>query len=212
MEQADLDSALCTLAERELELGNSKAAFADCEHACKDARAAVDGETSSHVKTKLELRNMKDALANSERARQEANANRFLPRPPREQEVFVVIRLQTLQPRYRIFTIQRQTVDRVLKQFIDDNAELNPVEVKEMRFDPSPRGENVIQHMRRDKEAPIKVSNRSFILRDDKSSEPEMIEYITKVFNTYTKDSPTAIREKKLARTSDTTLIWDTYI
>ncbi|KAF8943718.1 hypothetical protein BGZ46_006421, partial [Entomortierella lignicola] len=95
--------------------------------------------------------------------------------------------------------------------FIDDNAELDPIEIKELRFDPSPRGENVIQHMRRDKDAPIKVTNRSFVLRGEENSEPEMIEYIIKMFNTYTKDSPTAIGEKNLALISDTTLIWDTY-
>ncbi|KAF9350961.1 hypothetical protein BGX26_010914 [Mortierella sp. AD094] len=76
--------------------------------------------------------------------------------------------------------MQRQTVDRILTQFIADNANLDPIELKELRFDPSPRGENVIQHMRRDKDAPIKLTNRSFVLR---GTEPEMIAYIRKVFN-----------------------------
>ncbi|KAF9409505.1 hypothetical protein BGZ76_005675, partial [Entomortierella beljakovae] len=59
-------------------------------------------------------------------------------------------------------------------------------------LDPSPRGENVIQHMRRDKGAPIKLTNRCFVLRSKDNTEPEMIEYITKGFHTYTKDGPAA--------------------
>ncbi|KAF9172170.1 hypothetical protein BGX21_006281 [Mortierella sp. AD011] len=189
--QADLDVALSNLVERELELENTKAALANSEHARQDARAELDKEPSGHAKTKLELQNIKDTLVNCERARQEANRNRVLPRPPKEQEVFAVVKLQIPQPRFRIFTIQRQTVGRILKQFITDNADLDPIELKKLRFDPSPRGENIIQHMRRDKNAPIKLTNRSFVLRD-KNTEPEMIEYITKAFNTYTKESPVA--------------------
>ncbi|KAF9196901.1 hypothetical protein BGZ49_002670, partial [Haplosporangium sp. Z 27] len=189
--QANLDAALCTLAEKELELENSKAALANSEHVRRDTRTALDSETSSHADTKLELENMKDALANSERARQEANGNRVLARPYKEQEVFVVMKLQTLQPRFRIFRIQRRRVKRVLKQFSDDNGELNPVEVRELRFDLSPRGENVIQYMRRDKDAPIKLTNQDFVLRDiKKNTEAEMIEYIRKVFKTFTADGP----------------------
>ncbi|KAF9199338.1 hypothetical protein BGZ49_010564, partial [Haplosporangium sp. Z 27] len=174
--QVDLDTALSNLAERDLELENTKAALSNSDHARQEAKAKLDKELSAHAETKLELQNIKDALVNSERARQEANRNR----------------LQTPQPRFRIFTMQRQTVDRILKQFIADNANLDPIELKNLRFDPSPKGENVIQHMRRDKDAPIKLTNRSFVLRGDNNTEPEMIEYITKVFNTYTKDSPAA--------------------
>ncbi|KAF9396055.1 hypothetical protein BGX21_009682, partial [Mortierella sp. AD011] len=69
------------------------------------------------------------------------------------------------------------TADRVLKQFIADNANLDSIELKKLRFDPSPRGKNIIQHMRRDKDAPIKLINRSFVLKDGNSGD-EMIEYI----------------------------------
>ncbi|KAF9998521.1 hypothetical protein BGZ80_006764 [Entomortierella chlamydospora] len=172
--QADLDAALSSLEENDLELKNSKFALANSEYACQGTKAELDKELSSHAETKLKLHSIKDTLVNSERARQEANRNRILPRPPKEQEVFVV------------------TVDHVLKQFIADNANLDPIELKELWFDPSPRGENVIQHMRRDKDAPIKLTNRSFVLRDDNNTESEIIEYITKVFNTYTKESPAA--------------------
>ncbi|KAG0011733.1 hypothetical protein BGZ80_000453 [Entomortierella chlamydospora] len=100
--QADLDAALSNLEEKELD-----------EYARQGTKAELDKELSSHAETKLELQNIKDALVNSERAHQEANRNQVLPRPPKEQEVFV--KFQTPQPRLRIFTMQRQTVDRVLK-------------------------------------------------------------------------------------------------
>ncbi|KAF9999548.1 hypothetical protein BGZ80_002866 [Entomortierella chlamydospora] len=119
-----------------------------------------------------------------------ANRDRVLPRPLKEQEVFVVVKFQIPQKLsiggFRIFTLQRQTVDRRLKKLIADNNKLGSVELKMLRFDPSLRGENAIQHMRRDKDAPIEFNNRSFVLRGN--SNIEMIEYITKVFNAYTDD------------------------
>ncbi|KAF9905909.1 hypothetical protein BX616_000892 [Lobosporangium transversale] len=184
--QADLDAALSNLEEKELELKNTKLAPANSEYARQVAKVELDKELSSHAETKLELKNIKGALVNSERAHQEANRDRVMPRTHKEQEVFIVVKFQIPQPRFRIFAMKRQTVDRVLKQFFADHANLDPIEIKKLRFDPSPRGENVIQHMRRDKDAPIKLTNRSFVLRDNNDTEPEMIEYITKVFNTYT--------------------------
>ncbi|KAF9349213.1 hypothetical protein BGX26_012444 [Mortierella sp. AD094] len=195
--QADLDAVLSSLVERELELENTKLALANSEYARQVAKAELDKELSSHAKTKLELQNIKDALVNCERARQEANHNRVLPRPPKGQEVFAVLKFQKPQSLpvggFRIFTQQRKTIDGNLKQFIADNPELDAVEIERLRFDPSPRGENVIQHMRRDKDAPTKLTNRSFVLKDHNSdSEEVMIEYVTKVFTTYTQDSPVA--------------------
>ncbi|KAF9102673.1 hypothetical protein BGX27_010910 [Mortierella sp. AM989] len=145
--QADLDAALSDLEENELEFKNSKLALANSEYARQGTKVELDKELSSHAETKLKLQNIKDALVNSERARQEANRNRVLPRPSKEQEVFVVVQFQTPQSRFCIFTMQRQTIDRVLKHFV---------------------------------------------LRGNDDTEPEMIEYITKVFNTYTKDSSAA--------------------
>ncbi|KAF9435901.1 hypothetical protein BGZ76_005295, partial [Entomortierella beljakovae] len=178
--QADLDEALCNLEEKEQELKNSELALANSEYARQATKTELNDELSAHVETKLKLQNVKDALVNSERARLEANRNRVLPRLPKEQEVFVVVKFQTPQPRFRIFTMQRRTVDRTLKQFIAENADLDPIELKKLRFDPSPRGENVIQHMRRDKDAPIKLTNRSFVLRSEDNTEAEMIAYIRK--------------------------------
>ncbi|KAG0007669.1 hypothetical protein BGZ80_004381 [Entomortierella chlamydospora] len=147
------------------------------------------------TETQLELQNTKDALANSERARQEANQNRVLTRPHRKQEVFVVLRFQKPQPLpvggFRIFALQRKAVDRTLTQFVADNPELDAAEVEELRFDRSPRGENVYQQMKDDKAAPIKFSRRNFILKDGKT-EDEMVAYIQQVFRTYTLENSTA--------------------
>ncbi|KAF9149440.1 hypothetical protein BGX20_005988 [Mortierella sp. AD010] len=92
--------------------------------------------------------------------------------------------------------VQQKSTGGRLKNFVAENPELDAVEVEELRFDNSPRGENVIQYMRRDEDAPIKIFNRSFILKDgedgkDGKTENDMIEYITKVFNTHTQDSST---------------------
>ncbi|KAF8970750.1 hypothetical protein BGZ46_010403 [Entomortierella lignicola] len=191
--QADLDTALSNLVEKEQELKNSELAFANSEYARQVAKAELNEELSAHAETKLKLQNIKNELVNSERARQEANRNRVLPRPPKDQEVFVVLRFKKPQPLpvggFRIFAQQRKLIDIKVNQFIADNPELDAVKVKELRFDPSPRGENVIQHMKRDKDAPIKLKYRSFVLRGNDNTEPEMIEYITKVFHTYTRVS-----------------------
>ncbi|KAG0001432.1 hypothetical protein BGZ80_003447 [Entomortierella chlamydospora] len=201
--QANLDAALSNLEEKDLELKNSELALANSEYTRQVTKAELDKERSSHAETKLELQNIKGALVNTERTLQEANQNRVLPRPPKDQEIFIVLKFNNLQPSpvggFRIFAQQRKVIDGRIKQFITDNPELDAVEVKELRFDPSPREENVIQHMRRDKDAPIKLTNRSFVLRGEKNTEPEMIAYIREVFHTYTKDSPASTADPAAA-------------
>ncbi|KAF9149372.1 hypothetical protein BGX20_006008, partial [Mortierella sp. AD010] len=180
------------LAAVSLELRNTQLDLKDVEDDLEFIQAERDTALSSLAETQLELQNARDALANSEYARREANQNRVISRPCKEQEVFVVLKFQKPQPPpvggFRIFAQQRKVVDRRLKQFIADNPELDAVEVEELRFDRSPRGENVIQHMRRDKDAPIKLSRRNFILKDGKM-EDEMVEYITQVYNTHTQEN-----------------------
>ncbi|KAF9544602.1 hypothetical protein EC957_011817 [Mortierella hygrophila] len=51
----------------------------------------------------------------------------------------------------------------------------------ELRFNRSPRGHNVFQRIKDDKEAPIKSSRRNFVLKEG-HTEDEMVEYITHVF------------------------------
>ncbi|KAF9992510.1 hypothetical protein BGZ79_002998, partial [Entomortierella chlamydospora] len=74
-----------------------------------------------------------------ERVRQAANLDRVLPCPLRGQEVFVVLKLRLPQPLhiggYRLFSLQRKTVDRTLNQFITDHPELDAAAVEELRFD-----------------------------------------------------------------------------
>ncbi|KAF9434784.1 hypothetical protein BGZ76_007423 [Entomortierella beljakovae] len=132
------------------------------------------------------------ALVNSERARLEANCDRVLSRPYDKQEVFVVLKFRKLQPLpiggYRFFALQRKAVDRTLDQFITDNPELDVIEVESLRFDRSPRDENVYQQMRDDKDAPIEFSRRNFVLKDGRL-EKEMISYIQIIFNTHTQET-----------------------
>ncbi|KAF9425769.1 hypothetical protein BGZ76_003081, partial [Entomortierella beljakovae] len=122
----------------------------------------------AHAETKLKLQNIKNELVNSKRARQEANLNRVLLRPPKDQEVFVVLTfrkpLQLPVEGFRIFAQQQKLIKSRVNQFIANNPELEAVEVKELRFDPSPKD----------------------------NTELEMIEYLTKVIHTYTKDGPAA--------------------
>ncbi|KAF8976745.1 hypothetical protein BGZ46_007989 [Entomortierella lignicola] len=162
--QADLSTALSSLAERGLELENTKVALANSEH----------------------------ARLNSERACQEANSDRVLSRPHRKQEVFVVLKFRNPQPLpiggYRFFALQRKAVDHTLNHFIAENPELDAVEVDELRFDRSPRGENVYQQMKDDKAAPIEFSRRNFILKKGKC-EGEMIAYVQQVFNTHIQET-----------------------
>ncbi|KAF9159338.1 hypothetical protein BGX21_008292 [Mortierella sp. AD011] len=133
--QTERDAALSRLAERELELENTRAAL------------------------------------------QEANRNRPVDRPHIEQEeVFAVLKFKNPQP--------LPAVDRTLNQFIADNPELDAVEVEELRFNHSPRGENVYLQLRHDRDAPIEFSRRNFALKNGKTEE-EMIAHITQIFNTH---------------------------
>ncbi|KAF9426122.1 hypothetical protein BGZ76_002902 [Entomortierella beljakovae] len=185
--QSELETMQTSLSETQLELQNIKDALANSEQARRIA-------LSSLAETQLDLQNARDALANSEHSRREANQNRVISRPRKEQEVFAVLKFQKPQDLptggFRIFAQQRKVIDHTLDQFIADNPKLAAIEVKELRFDPSPRGENVIQHMRRDKDAPIKLKNRSFVLKDPK--EEMMIEYITAVYKTHTLENSAA--------------------
>lgn len=74
-----------------------------------------------------------------------------------------------------------------MDQFVTKNPELDAVEVNELRFDGSPRGQYVYQHMMEDKDAPIEFSHRRFIIWGD-HKEDEVIKYILSVFNTHTRD------------------------
>ncbi|KAG0376615.1 hypothetical protein BGX24_007473 [Mortierella sp. AD032] len=143
------------------------------------------------AETQLELQNTRDALTNSERARQEANRDRILTRPPRQQEVFIVLKFQSPQPLpvggYNLFTLQRKAVDRTLNQFKADNLELDAIVMDELRFNCSPRGHNVFQRIKDDKKAPIKSSRRNFVLKEG-HTEDEMVDYITSVFSIHTRE------------------------
>lgn len=146
--------------------------LASTQEELEDTQAKLD-------ETQLELQNTQDSLANSERARQAANLDRILTRPPRQQEVFVVLKFRSPQPLpiggYRLFTLQQKAVERTLNQFIAENLELDAVVMDKLRFDHSPRGHNVFQRIKDDKNAPIKSSRRNFILKDG-YTEDEMVE------------------------------------
>ncbi|KAF9410999.1 hypothetical protein BGZ76_005403 [Entomortierella beljakovae] len=184
------------LAAVTLQLGNTQLDLMDAKDDLESSKADLDTALSSLLEKKRELENTKAALASSERARLnsehaclEANRDRVLSRPHGKQEVFIVLKFQQPQPLpvggYRLFALQRKAVDRTLNQFIGDNPELDAVEAEGLRFDRSPRGENVYQQMKGDKAAPIEFSRRNFTLKDGRS-EKEMISYIQKVFSTHT--------------------------
>ncbi|CAO3572370.1 unnamed protein product [Mortierella alpina] len=175
-----------------LELRNTQLDLMDANDCLASTQEELE-DTQAHLKeTQLELQNAQEALANSERARQAANLDRILARPPRQQEVFVVLKFQSPQPLpvggYRLFTLQEKAVERTLNQFIADNPELDAVVMDRLRFNRSPRGHNVFQQVKDDKKSPIKSSRRNFILKDDRT-EDEMIEYITSVFKTHIQDT-----------------------
>ncbi|KAF8954664.1 hypothetical protein BGZ46_002861 [Entomortierella lignicola] len=198
-----LATVLLELRNTRLDLTDTKADLMDAMDNLEFTQIERDAALSRLTKTQLELQDTKIALAKSESALREADENRVISRPPGEQEVFAVLRFKKPQPLpvggFRIFTVQQKSIGGRLKNFVAENPELDAVEVEELRFDNSPRGENVIQYMRRDEHAPIKIFNRSFILKDgedgkdgkDGKRENDMIEYITKVFNTHTQDSST---------------------
>lgn len=118
----------------------------DAKDYLESCQAGLDTVTSSLVEVQLELENARDALVNSERARQTVNLDRVLPRPRREQEVFVVLRFQQPQPLpvggYHLSILWRKVMDRILSQLIADNSELDAAVVEELRFDRSPRSQS----------------------------------------------------------------------
>ncbi|KAF9414398.1 hypothetical protein BGZ76_004878 [Entomortierella beljakovae] len=171
------------LRDTKLNLDYVREDLESCQVDLEACQADLDSAKTSLKEKELELRNCKDALANSEQARLEANLDRG-------QEVFVVLRFQKPQPlpvgAFRLFTLQRKAADRTLDRFIADHPELDVVE--ELRFERSPRGQFVYQHMKDDKNAPIEFSRRNFILKDERT-EDEMIAYITQVFHPHAQEN-----------------------
>ncbi|KAF9531813.1 hypothetical protein EC957_002638, partial [Mortierella hygrophila] len=105
-----------------------------------------------------------------EEARRAANRDRVIARPKGKQEVFAVMKFRRPQPlpvgAYRLFALQCKAVRSTLDHFIAKNPDLDAVEMDELRFDRSPRGQYVYQHMMDDKHAPIKFSRHRFIVKD----------------------------------------------
>ncbi|KAF8928765.1 hypothetical protein BGZ47_001447 [Haplosporangium gracile] len=169
-------------AQLDLEGVNDDLASAQEEH--EDTRAKLE-------ETELKLKNTQDALVASEEARRAANRDRVIARPESKQEVFAVLKFRRSQPlpegAYRLFALQRKAVERTLDQFIANNPDLDAVEMDELRFDRSPRGQYVYQHMLDDKRAPIKFSRRRFVIKDG-HTEDEMKTYVLNVFNTHTRE------------------------
>ncbi|KAK3811668.1 MAG: hypothetical protein J3R72DRAFT_428007 [Linnemannia gamsii] len=166
----------------------------DLEGANDDLASAQEELEDTQIKleeTELKLKNTQDALAASEAARRAANRDRVIARPEGRQEVFAVLKFRRPQPlpvgAFRLFALQRKAVRSTLDQFIVRNPDLDAVEVDELRFDRSPRGQYVYQHMMDDKHAPIKFSRRRFVVKDG-YTEDEMKTYILSVFNTHTRE------------------------
>ncbi|KAF9403399.1 hypothetical protein BGZ94_004622 [Podila epigama] len=189
-EESAMEALRKKLAAVSLDLRNTQLDLEDANDDLASAQEELQDTRARLSETELRLQNTQDALVASEHARQEANLDRVLARPPREQEVFVVLKFRSPQPLpvggYRLFTLQEKAVERTLNQFIADHPELDAVVMDELRFDRSARGHNVFQHVKDDKKSPIKSSRRNFILKDD-HTEDEMIEYISSVFNTHTR-------------------------
>lgn len=160
-----------------LDLEDANDDLASAQEELQDTRAKLD-------ETELKLKNTQDALA-------AANRNRVIPRPESKQEVFVVLKFRHPQPlpvdAFRLFARQRKSIQATLDQFIKGNPDLDAVEVDELRFDRSPRGQYVYHHMMDDKYAPIKFSRRRFVVKDG-HTEDEMKTYILNVFNTHTRE------------------------
>ncbi|KAF9969244.1 hypothetical protein BGZ73_008506 [Actinomortierella ambigua] len=180
--------------ETQLELEGANDNLASAQEELEDIRAKLD-------ETELKQQSTQDALATSETARHAANLDRIVARPPRQQEVFIVLKFRSPQPLpvggYRLFTLQQKAVERTLNQFIADNPELDAVVMDKLRFYRSPRGHNVFQRIKDDKHAPIKSSRRNFILNDG-HTEDEMVDYITSVFNIHTRGQQTASKQQKI--------------
>ena len=126
---ARLEAVSLDLRNTQLDLEDANDDLASAQEELEDTRAKLD-------ETEFKLQNTRNALANSERARQEANRDRILTRPPRQQEVFIVLKFQSPQPLpvggYRLFTLQQKAVDRTLSQFKADNPELDAIVMDEL--------------------------------------------------------------------------------
>ncbi|KAF9899955.1 hypothetical protein EC991_008113 [Linnemannia zychae] len=181
---ARLEAVSLDFRNTQLDLEGVNDDLASAQEELEDTRTKLD-------ETELKLKNTQDALATSEEARRAANRNRVIARPESKQEVFVVLKFRRPQPlpegAYRLFALQRKAVERTLDQFIANNPDLDAVEMDELRFDRSPRGQYVYQHMLDDKRAPIKFSRRRFIIKDG-HTEDEMKAYVLNVFNTHTRE------------------------
>ncbi|KAF8926156.1 hypothetical protein BGZ47_002886 [Haplosporangium gracile] len=186
--QEELEDTRAKLDETELKLQNSQDALAASEAARR----------ASETTLRSALHDTHDALATSEAARHasetalhSANRDRVIARPDSKQEVFTVMKFRRPQllpvGAFRLFALQRKAVRSTLDQFIAKNPDLDAVEVDELRFDRSPGGQYVYQHMMDDKDAPIKFSRRRFVVKDG-HTEDDMKTYILNVFNTHTRE------------------------
>ncbi|KAF8936568.1 hypothetical protein BGZ47_009442 [Haplosporangium gracile] len=190
-QESAIEALRIELAAVSLELRSTQLDLMDANDGLASTQEELEDTLAKLDETQLELQNTRDALANSERARQEANRDRILTRPPRQQEVFIVLKFQSPQPLpvggYHLFTLQQKAVDRILSQFKADNPELDAIVMDELRFNRSPRGHNVFQRIKDDKKAPIKSSRRNFVLKEG-HTEDEMVDYITSVFSIHTRE------------------------
>jgi hypothetical protein len=188
---ARLEAVSLDLRNMQLDLEGANDDLASAQEELEDTRAKLD-------ETELKLKNTQDALVASEAARRAANRDRVIARPESKQEVFAVLKFRRPQPlpvgAYRLFALQRKAVRSTLDQFIAKNPDLDAVEVDELRFDRSPRGQYVYQHMMDDKRAPIKFSRRRFVVKDG-HTEDEMKTYILSVFNTHTREWEAAAQD-----------------
>ncbi|KAG0273154.1 hypothetical protein BGZ96_005004 [Linnemannia gamsii] len=190
-EESMLEALTARLEAVSLDLRNTRL---DLEGANDDLASAQEELEDTRVKldeTELKLQNTQDALTASETARRTANRDRVIARPESKQEIFAVLKFRRPQPlpvgAYRLFALQRKAVRSTLDQFVAKNPDLDAVEVDELRFDRSPRGQYVYQHMMDDKHAPIKFSRRRFVIKDG-HTEDEMKTYVLNVFNTHTRE------------------------
>ncbi|KAF9531817.1 hypothetical protein EC957_002609, partial [Mortierella hygrophila] len=129
--ESAIEALRIELAAVSLELRSTQLDLMDANDGLASTQEELEDTLAKLDETQLELQNTCDALTNSERARQEANRDRILTRPSRQQEVFVVLKFRSPQPLpvggYRLFTLQQKAVDRTLNQFKADNPELDAI-------------------------------------------------------------------------------------
>ncbi|KAI7816175.1 hypothetical protein BC939DRAFT_533755 [Gamsiella multidivaricata] len=157
-EEAIIEALRKNLEAVSLDLRNTQLDLLEANDSLASTQEELEDTEAKLEETQLELQNTRDALANTERARQAANLDR------------------------------RKDVERSLKRFIAKNPELDAVIMDELRFDRSPRGHHVYQHIKDDKDAPIEFSRRNFALKNG-HTEDDVIEYIAIVYNTHTQGS-----------------------